>query len=99
MGEYTFHQRPQGQTATRFRHRRACSSPQMASRLRQEPWEGVVKGTYGKGRASMFKRLAIVLALLVVLLAPGVVRAQSSADLIVADLDAYWSQQLAERGI
>jgi predicted metalloprotease len=46
----------------------------------------------------MFKRLAIALALLTVLLAPGVVRAQSDADLIFADLDAYWSQQLAERG-
>ena len=47
----------------------------------------------------MFKRLAIALALLAVLLAPNVVRAQSSADLVFADLDAYWSQQLADRGI
>lgn len=47
----------------------------------------------------MFKRLALALALLALLLAPGVVRAQSSADLIFADLDAYWAQQLADRGI
>ena len=47
----------------------------------------------------MFKRLAVALALLAILLAPNAARAQSSADLIFADLDAYWSQQLAERGI
>jgi predicted metalloprotease len=47
----------------------------------------------------MIKRLAVALALLAILLAPNAVRAQSSADLIFADLDVFWSQQLAERGI
>lgn len=47
----------------------------------------------------MIKRLAMVLAILAVVLAPSVARAQSSADLVVADLDTFWSQQLAERGI
>ncbi|MCA9881218.1 MAG: hypothetical protein KC442_25640, partial [Thermomicrobiales bacterium] len=47
----------------------------------------------------MIRKLALVLALVAVLLAPSVVRAQSAADLIVADLDAYWSTQFAERGL
>lgn len=47
----------------------------------------------------MFRKLALVLALVAVLVAPNAVRAQSSAELIFADLDAYWAQQLAERGI
>ena len=47
----------------------------------------------------MIKKLALVMALVAVLLTPNVARAQSSAELIFADLDIFWSQQLAERGI
>src|SRR5690242_4770076 len=99
MGEYTFDWQQCWQCVCRLRHCRGCSSQFKVRRLRGEPREGWTMERYGKGRESMFKRLAVALALLAVLLAPNMVRAQSSADLIFADLDAYWSQQLAERGI
>lgn len=47
----------------------------------------------------VFKRLALALVIVLTLVSPTVARAQSNADLIFADLDAWWAAQLAERGI
>lgn len=47
----------------------------------------------------MLQRLVLAIAVALALMAPSAVRAQSSAELIVADLDAWWAQQFAERGI
>ena len=47
----------------------------------------------------MIRRLAIALALACALLAPSVARAQTSAELIAADIDAFWAQAFAERGL
>lgn len=47
----------------------------------------------------VFKRLALALVIVLTLLSPTVARAQSTADLIFADLDAWWAAQFAERGI
>lgn len=47
----------------------------------------------------MFQRLVLAIAVALTLLVPSVAHAQSSAELIAADIDAWWAQQLAERGI
>lgn len=47
----------------------------------------------------MLQRLVLAIVVALTLMAPSAVRAQSSADLIVADLDAWWAQQFAERGL
>ena len=52
----------------------------------------------GKGW-DMVRRLLLALTVAVALLAPSVARAQSSAELIAAELDAWWAQQFADRGI
>jgi predicted metalloprotease len=45
------------------------------------------------------QRLLLAIAFALAFMAPAAVRAQSSADLIIADLDAWWAQQFAERGL
>lgn len=47
----------------------------------------------------MLRRLALATIVALAFFLPTVARAQSSAELIAADLDAYWSAQFAERGI
>jgi predicted metalloprotease len=47
----------------------------------------------------MIRRLALALTIALTLLAPSVARAQTSAELIAADLDAFWAQAFAERGL
>jgi predicted metalloprotease len=47
----------------------------------------------------MFHRLAIAIAIVLTLLGPSVARAQSTAELIAADIDAFWAAQFAERGL
>jgi predicted metalloprotease len=47
----------------------------------------------------MLQRLVLAIAVALTLMAPSAVRAQSSADLIIADLDAWWAQQFADRGL
>jgi predicted metalloprotease len=47
----------------------------------------------------MPQRLLVALLLAVTMLAPSAVHAQSSADLIVGSLDAFWAEQFAERGL
>lgn len=47
----------------------------------------------------MFQRLVLAVAIALTMLAPSVARAQSNAELIAADLDAWWSMIFAERGI
>lgn len=47
----------------------------------------------------MVQRLMLAVAIALTLLAPSVARAQSNAELIAADIDAWWAQQFAERGI
>jgi len=47
----------------------------------------------------MLRRLALATVIALTLLMPTIARAQSSAELIFVDLDAYWAAQFAERGI
>ena len=47
----------------------------------------------------MARRLVLVLAIVLGLLAPSVARAQSTSDLIYAELDAWWAAAFAERGL
>ncbi len=47
----------------------------------------------------MIQRLALVVALALTLLAPSIARAQSNAELIAADIDAFWASAFAERGL
>jgi predicted metalloprotease len=47
----------------------------------------------------MLQRLVLAVAIALTLLAPATARAQSNAELIAADLDAWWSMIFAERGI
>jgi uncharacterized protein len=44
-------------------------------------------------------RFALALAIFLALLAPSVARAQSTSDLIYAELDAWWAAAFAERGL
>ena len=47
----------------------------------------------------MARHFVLVLAIVLTLLAPSVARAQSAADAIAADIDAWWSAELAARGL
>ena len=52
----------------------------------------------GKG-LGMARRLVLALAIVIVLLTPSVTRAQTTAELITADIDAWWSAEFAARGL
>jgi len=45
----------------------------------------------------MARRFVLALAIVLTLLAPSVVKAQTAADAIAADVDAWWNGQLAAR--
>jgi predicted metalloprotease len=47
----------------------------------------------------MLQRLVLAVAIALTLLAPSAARAQTTADLIAADIDAWWAAEFAERGI
>jgi uncharacterized protein len=47
----------------------------------------------------MARRVVLALAFVLTLLAPPVVNAQTAADAIAADVDAWWSAELAARGL
>ncbi|MGH2617296.1 MAG: neutral zinc metallopeptidase [Thermomicrobiales bacterium] len=47
----------------------------------------------------MSRSLVLTLAVVLTLLAPGSVRAQSTAELIYGELDAWWAAAFAERGL
>jgi len=47
----------------------------------------------------MARRFVLALTIVLTLLAPSVARAQTAADAIAADLDAWWSAELAARGL
>ena len=47
----------------------------------------------------MTRRLVLALAIVLALLTPSVARAQTAAELIAADLDAWWSAEFAARGL
>ena len=47
----------------------------------------------------MARRIVLALAIVLTLLAPSVARAQSTADAIAADVDAWWSAEFAARGL
>jgi uncharacterized protein len=47
----------------------------------------------------MPRRFALALAIVLTLLAPSVTRAQTAADAIAADVDAWWSAEFAARGL
>jgi uncharacterized protein len=47
----------------------------------------------------MARRLVLVLAIVLVFLTPSVARAQTAAELIAADIDAWWSAEFAARGL
>ena len=47
----------------------------------------------------MIRRLGLVLLLGLLALAPMGTKAQTAAELIAADVDAYWAAQFAERGL
>lgn len=47
----------------------------------------------------MARRFVLALAVVLTLLAPQAVRAQSAAESIAADIDAWWSAEFAARGL
>jgi uncharacterized protein len=47
----------------------------------------------------MARRIVLALAIVLTLLAPSVVKAQTTADAIAADVDAWWSSEFAARGL
>lgn len=47
----------------------------------------------------MLQRLVLAVAIALTLLAPSAARAQTTADLVAAEIDAYWAAVFAERGI
>jgi predicted metalloprotease len=47
----------------------------------------------------MLQRLVLAMAVALTLLAPSAARAQSNAELIAADLDAWWRMVFEERGL
>ena len=47
----------------------------------------------------MTRRLVLALAISLALLTPSVARAQTAAELIAADIDAWWSAEFAARGL
>ncbi len=53
---------------------------------------------YGKG-LRMAWRIALALAIVLTFLAPSVVNAQTAAEAIAADIDAWWAEEFAARGL
>src|SRR5215216_6072998 len=47
----------------------------------------------------MARRFVLALAIVVTLLAPSLARAQTAAEAIAADIDAWWSAEFAARGL
>ncbi|HEX2282988.1 MAG TPA: neutral zinc metallopeptidase [Thermomicrobiales bacterium] len=47
----------------------------------------------------MARRFVLALAIVLALLAPSVTKAQTAADAIAADVDAWWSAEFAARGL
>jgi predicted metalloprotease len=47
----------------------------------------------------MARRFVLALAIVLTLLAPSVANAQTAADAIAADIDAWWSAEFAARGL
>ncbi|MCD6030813.1 MAG: hypothetical protein K0S78_2987, partial [Thermomicrobiales bacterium] len=47
----------------------------------------------------MRQRLLVVVIALAAVLAPQIAAAQSTIELVVGDIDAYWSQQFADAGV
>jgi hypothetical protein len=47
----------------------------------------------------MARRFVLALAVVLTLLAPSVTKAQTTADAIAADVDAWWSAEFAARGL
>ena len=47
----------------------------------------------------MVRRFALALAIVLTLLAPSMAKAQTAAEAIAADLDAWWAEQFAARGL
>jgi uncharacterized protein len=47
----------------------------------------------------MARRFVLALAIVLTLLAPSVTKAQTAADAIAADIDAWWSAEFAARGL
>src|ERR671912_223977 len=47
----------------------------------------------------MALRFALALAIVLTLLAPSMAKAQTAAEAIAADLDAWWAEQFAARGL
>ena len=47
----------------------------------------------------MARRFVLALAIVLTLLAPSITRAQTAADAIAADVDAWWTAELAARGL
>jgi uncharacterized protein len=47
----------------------------------------------------MLRRFALALAIVLMLVTPSVTRAQTAADAIAADVDAWWSAEFAARGL
>ena len=47
----------------------------------------------------MARRFVLALAIVLTLLAPSVTNAQTAADAIAADIDAWWSAEFAARGL
>lgn len=47
----------------------------------------------------MLQRLVLVVAIALTILVPSTARAQSTSDLIAADIDAWWAAVFAERGL
>ena len=47
----------------------------------------------------MARRFVLALAIVLTLLAPSVARAQTAAEAIAADIDAWWSAEFATRGL
>lgn len=47
----------------------------------------------------MARRFVLALAIILALLAPSVTKAQTAADAIAADVDAWWSAEFAARGL
>ena len=47
----------------------------------------------------MARRFVLALAIVLTLLAPSVAKAQTAAEAIAADIDAWWSAEFAARGL
>jgi hypothetical protein len=47
----------------------------------------------------MARRVVLALAIVLTLLAPTIAKAQTAADAIAVDIDAWWSAEFAARGL